>query len=69
MSVTDSWILEGQRVRGMYLEEFPVEGVVVASRVTFGSGVKHTIALDTPIEVYGSVRETVNLYHWETISG
>jgi hypothetical protein len=65
----DNWILEGQRIRGMYLETFPVEGVVVESRVTFGSGVKHTIALDTPIEVYGSMRETVNLYHWETISG
>lgn len=65
----DNWILEGQRVRGMYLEEFPVEGTVVESRVTFGGGVKHTIALDTPIEVYGALREQVSLYHWETISG
>jgi hypothetical protein len=53
----------------MYLETFPVEGVVIESRVTYGSGVKHTIALDTPIEVYGSMRETVNLYHWETVNG
>ena len=65
----NDWILEGQRVRGMYLETFPVEGVVIESRVTFGSGVKHTSALDTPIEVYGSLRETVNLYHWETVNG
>jgi hypothetical protein len=65
----EDWILEGQRIRGMYLETFPVEGVVVESRVTFGSGVKHTIALDTPIEVYGAMRETVNLYHWETVGG
>jgi hypothetical protein len=65
------WILEGTRVKGLYLETFPVEGVVTESRVTFGGGVKHTIALDTPMEVYGSVRETVNLYHWdvETIDG
>lgn len=61
----DNWILEGTRVKGLYLETFPVEGVVVQSRVTFGSGVKHTIALDTPMEVYGSMRETVNLYHWD----
>jgi hypothetical protein len=59
------WILEGTRVKGLYLETFPVEGVVTESRVTFGGGVKHTIALDTPMEVYGSVRETVNLYHWD----
>jgi hypothetical protein len=61
----DNWILEGTRVRGLYLETFPVEGIVTESRVTFGGGVKHTIALDTPMEVYGSVRETVNLYHWD----
>ena len=59
------WILEGTRVRGLYLETFPVEGTVTESRVTFGGGVKHTVALDTPMEVYGSVRETVNLYHWD----
>jgi len=63
------WILEGQRVRGLYLETFPVEGVVVQSRVTFGSGVKHTVALDTPLEAYGSLRHAVNLYHWEVIDG
>ena len=65
------WILDGARVRGLYLETFEVEGTVIDSRVTFGGGVKHTVALDTPMEVYGSVRETVNLYHWdvETIDG
>ncbi len=62
------WILEGQRVRGMYLETFPVEGVVVESRVTYGSGVKHTIELDIPIEVYGAMRDRVSLYHWETVN-
>ena len=61
----DNWILEGTRVKGLYLETFPVEGIVTESRVTFGGGVKHTVALDTPMEVYGSVRETVNLYHWD----
>jgi hypothetical protein len=67
----DNWILEGTRVRGLYLETFPVEGIVTESRVTFGGGVKHTVALDAPMEVYGSMRETVNLYHWdvETIDG
>lgn len=63
------WILEGQRVRGMYLETFPVEGIVTASRVCYGTSVKHTVALDTPMEIYGSVRETVNLYELEVVSG
>lgn len=63
------WILEGKRIKGLYLEEFPVEGIVIESRVPYGAGVKHTIALDTPIEVYGSLRETVSLYHWEVVNG
>ena len=63
------WILEGQRVKGLYLETFPVEGTVTASRVCYGGGVKYTVALDTPMEVYGALRETVNIFDPEVING
>jgi len=56
-----SWILEGKRVRGLYLDKFPVEGTVYHSRVAYGGAVDHHITLDTPITVYGAVRDTVIL--------
>ena len=58
----NDWILEGQRVRGMYLEEFPVEGMVVESRVTYGGAVKHTVVLDRPEMIYGAERDTLLFY-------
>lgn len=66
-----SWILEGKRVRGTYLDEFPVEGIVHHSRVAYGGTVDHHITLDTPITVYGSVRDTVILERskLEVVSG
>jgi len=56
-----SWNLEGLRVRGIYLEDFPVEGRVVLSRVSYGGGVVHTVELDTPIQVFGAMRDRVIL--------
>lgn len=35
------WVLEGMRVRGTYLDEFPVTGTVTLSRVTYGGAVNH----------------------------
>ena len=61
------WILDGARVRGLYLEQFEVEGTVIDSRITYGGGVKYTIALDTPMDVYGALRETVNIYDPEVL--
>ena len=69
MSTNTEWILDGARVRGLYLETFPVEGVVIDSRVCYGGGVKYTIALDTPMEVYGALRETVNIFEPEVLNG
>ena len=63
------WILEGQRVKGLYLETFPVEGIVIDSRVCYGGGVKYMVALDKPMEVYGALRETVNIFDPEVING
>ena len=66
-----SWILEGKRVRGMYLDTIPVEGTVYHSRVAYGGAVDHHITLDTPITVYGAMRDTVILERskLETIDG
>ena len=56
------WVLEGQRVRGMYHDLFPVEGTVSLSRVCYGGAVQHTVELDEPIMVYGASRETLLFY-------
>jgi hypothetical protein len=57
-----SWNLEGQRVSGMYLGQFPVTGIVRESRVRYGGRVSHTVELENPVEVFGAVRESVILY-------
>ena len=57
------WNLEGKSVRGLYLGEFEVSGQVERSRVKYGGGVQHTVVLDTPITVYGEVRDRVLLEH------
>jgi hypothetical protein len=56
-----SWNLEGRRVIGMYMGEFPVAGVVRLSRVKYGGGVSHHVELDAPIKVYSAVRDRVIL--------
>ena len=57
------WNLEGMTVTGKYLGEFPVTGKVELSRVKYGGGVDHHIALETPIVVYGETRDRVILEH------
>ncbi len=69
MTVTTDWVQDGTRVRGLYLEQFEVEGTVTTSRPTYGGGLKYTVALDTPIDVYGALRESVNLYCIEVMNG
>ena len=58
-----SWNLEGLRVSGLYMDEFPVSGRVRLSRVKYGGGVTHHVDLDEPILVYGAVRDSVILEH------
>lgn len=60
-----SWNLEGLRVFGKYMGEFPVSGIVGCSRVAYGGGVVHNVVLDKPISVYGAAKESVNLEHYE----
>jgi len=57
------WNLEGLKVSGMYMNEFPVTGVVELSRVMYGGRVSHHVILTTPIVVYNEIRDRVILEH------
>ena len=59
------WNLESLRVVGMYMGTFKVSGKVETSRIKYGGGIAHHVALDTPITVYGAVRDRVILNHCE----
>jgi hypothetical protein len=59
------WNLEGLRVEGLYMGEFPVEGRVELSRVRYGGGVSHHVVLESPVEVFGALRDRVILNHKE----
>jgi len=58
-----SWSLEGLNVSAVYLDQFPISGTVALSRVQYGGQVCHTIILDTPLVVYGSLRDRVIIDH------
>lgn len=60
-----NWLLEGMKVTGKYMGEIPVSGKVRMSRVAYGGDIKHVIVLDTPVEVYGEMRDTVILEHYQ----
>ena len=59
------WNLENCRVTGNYMGIALVSGMVTESRVKYGGSVSHTVELDKPITVFGSVRERVILDNWE----
>ncbi len=59
------WDLEGMIVTGKYIGEFNIIGKVRVSRISFGGDIKHHIDLDTPIEVYGSIRDSVIINHYD----
>lgn len=58
-----NWNLEGLTVTGKYLGTIPVTGRVELSRVKYGGEVSHHIVLESPITVYGAVRDRVILEH------
>ena len=58
-----NWNLEGLTVSGLYMGSFPVTGRVEISRVKYGGEVSHHIVLESPITVYGAVRDRVILEH------
>lgn len=53
--------LDGRRVVGMYMGDYPVSGIVRLSRVKYGGGMSHHVTLNSPIEVFGAVRESIIL--------
>jgi hypothetical protein len=63
--IMSNWVLEGLRVKGLYMGEIPVSGRVELSRVKYGGAVSHHIVLDQPTEVYRRVRDRVILEHKE----
>ena len=64
-----SWNKEGQQVAGVYLGAYTITGTVTESRVKFGGRVQHTVALDTPVEVFGRVAEELLLDDEELFGG
>jgi hypothetical protein len=53
--------LDGMRIIGMYMGDYPVSGTVRLSRVKYGNGMSHHVTLDNPINVFGAVRDSVIL--------
>ena len=51
-----SWDLTGQRVTATYLRTVPFTGTVVESRVKYGGTVQHTVELDVPMPIFGTIR-------------
>lgn len=62
------WNYEGMTVSGVYLGDFKVTGRVELSRVKYGGRVCHTVVLNSPITVYGAIRERVILDHEQITS-
>lgn len=58
-----SWNLEGLMITASYLDSFHVSGTVAASRVKYGGGICHTVVLNNPITVYGTIRNRVIVEH------
>jgi hypothetical protein len=61
----DTWVLEGRRVQGLYLNEIRVTGMVTLSAVAGGGRVQHYVALDQPVEIYRTTRASLILKHNE----
>jgi hypothetical protein len=57
------WDLEGLTVSGLYLGSIPVKGKVDLSRVEYGGEISHHVQLESPIKIYGEMRERVILMH------
>jgi len=63
MMTNFSWHIEGARVEGRYMGDYPFTGTVVESRVCYGGEVKHTVELDEPIFVFGAKRELIMVFN------
>jgi hypothetical protein len=63
VNVMRQWCLEGLTIAGLYLGSIPVKGKVDLSRVEYGGAVSHHVQLESPINIYGEMRERVILMH------
>ena len=54
-----SWDRTGQRVKASYLNQYVISGTVVLSRVKYGGEVQHTVELDAPLKLFGTLRDCV----------
>lgn len=57
------WNLEDLKVSAVYLGDIPVTGRVTLSRVKYGGDISHHVKLDSPINIYGAVRDVVIIDH------
>ncbi len=55
------WNKDGHTVKGLYLKEYPVVGVVKESRVRYGGEVSYWLQLDEPLYLFNTFRDTVSL--------
>jgi len=58
-----NWNLEGLYVKGLYMGEFPVQGLVTLSRVKYGGRVQHTVELDHLVTVGEFKHDRILLDH------
>jgi len=63
------WNLEGMTVTGNYYD-VPVKGRIELSRVAYGGSIKHTVVLETPIQLRWRTEPTtrVILDHTEILT-
>ena len=55
------WNKDGHTVKGLYLNEYPVTGVVKESRVKYGGEVSYWIELEESFYLFHTLRDSVIL--------
>lgn len=58
-----NWNLEGLSIEASYLDDFSISGKVELSRVKYGGKVQHTVVLESPINIYGQLRDRLLIEH------
>lgn len=53
-----SWIKDGKKIVGEYYGQ-NYSGIVVNTRVCYGTDIQYTVELDKPITVFGGIRERI----------
>lgn len=53
-----NWIKDGKKITGLYYDK-PYSGTIINTRCKYGTDVQYTVQLDTPIDMYGDIRERI----------